>query len=248
MEIKSYAGEGSLEIKDVDGKKGIVSGYFSAFGNVDSDNDVITKGAFTKTINESGLHSGKPCRIKHLLNHDTNLTVAVIQHLEEDNIGLRYESKAGSHTLGQDWLKMCEDGIITEHSIGFLTIKSHKGKHESGASVNYLTELRLFEGSSLTAWGANSHTPIVGVKSLEDFIPLFKKLEKALQSGTYTDEMFIQIQNHYNELGALLKEYTPKDTLPEEKSTKPIEEETEEKSVERLVELFRKELLNGRVN
>ena len=36
-------------ISDVDVKKGIVTGYFSSFDNMDSDGDVIRKGAFTKT-------------------------------------------------------------------------------------------------------------------------------------------------------------------------------------------------------
>ena len=40
-------------LKDVDETKGIVTGYFSIFGNKDSDGDIIMPGAFKKTINES---------------------------------------------------------------------------------------------------------------------------------------------------------------------------------------------------
>ena len=36
-------------LDDLDETKGIVKGYGSVFGNVDSDGDVITKGAYTKT-------------------------------------------------------------------------------------------------------------------------------------------------------------------------------------------------------
>ena len=39
-------------IKDVDTKKRIVTGYLSAFGNKDFDNDIISKGAITKTLTE----------------------------------------------------------------------------------------------------------------------------------------------------------------------------------------------------
>ena len=36
-------------VKDVDVKTGIVTGFFSKFDNVDSDNDVIRRGAYKKS-------------------------------------------------------------------------------------------------------------------------------------------------------------------------------------------------------
>mgnify|MGYP003980188557 FL=1 len=51
------------EIKDIDEKSGTVKGYGSVFGNVDSDGDIITKGAYTKTIKENGE------RVKYLYQH-----------------------------------------------------------------------------------------------------------------------------------------------------------------------------------
>ena len=42
------------ELKDIDEKSGIVKGYGSIFGNIDSDGDIISKGAYTKTIKENG--------------------------------------------------------------------------------------------------------------------------------------------------------------------------------------------------
>ena len=42
------------EVIDADEKMGIVEGYGSVFGNVDSDGDIITKGAYRKTITENG--------------------------------------------------------------------------------------------------------------------------------------------------------------------------------------------------
>ena len=52
-------------IKDVDVQTGIVTGYFSVFGNLDSDGDIVLPGAFKKTIKENGPDSSKP-RILHL--------------------------------------------------------------------------------------------------------------------------------------------------------------------------------------
>ena len=51
------------ELKDIDEKSGIVKGYGSIFGNIDSDGDIISKGAYTKTIKENG------DRVKYLYQH-----------------------------------------------------------------------------------------------------------------------------------------------------------------------------------
>lgn len=107
-----------ITIKDIDGKKGVVTGYFAHFDSIDSDGDIIKKGSFIKTLSEQGPFSRKP-RIKHLLNHDTNQPLGVLTDLREDNYGLFYESKLGTHSLGEDFVKMVESGLITEHSIGY---------------------------------------------------------------------------------------------------------------------------------
>jgi len=180
--MELYMTKGYSEgVKDVDTVKGIVTGYFSAFGNKDSDGDIIQFGAYTKSINENFP------RIKHLLDHDRTKAVGKLQILKQDSFGLYYESKAGRHTLGQDFLKMAEDGIITEHSVGIQAIKEHKSKEEN---ANIITEVRLLEGSSLQTWGSNQFTPLMGIKSETDLMALFDTLEKALKNGTYSDECF----------------------------------------------------------
>jgi HK97 family phage prohead protease len=178
-------------VKDVDTVQGIVSGYFSKFGNKDSDGDIIQKGAYTKTIQENFR------RIKHLLDHDRTKAVGVIQELKEDEYGLFYVSKAGRHTLGQDFLKMAEDGIITEHSVTIIPIKQ---KQSEELKANIITEVKMMEGSSLQFWGANEMTPIVGVKSESDLFDLMNVLEKALRNGTYSDDTFKEIEKRYKGL------------------------------------------------
>ena len=54
-------------VKDVSRKDRTIKGYFSIFDNVDSDGDVITKGAYTKT-----LESAKN-RVQHLFMHSPML-------------------------------------------------------------------------------------------------------------------------------------------------------------------------------
>src|SRR5688572_1540671 len=177
-------------IKDLDGKKGIVTGYFSHFGNVDADGDIIVQGAFSKTINENGPKSSK-FRIKHLFNHDPSKPLGVIQELKEDTIGLYYESKVGTHGLGQDFIKMVDSGLISEHSIGFQTMQSKEIQSYEEYQKNKdkgwkeITQIKLWEGSSLSAWGANEMTPLTGMKDLKD---KSEQIAKFCKDSSATDE------------------------------------------------------------
>jgi uncharacterized protein len=179
--------------KDVDGKKGIVTGYFASFDSLDSDGDVIKKGAFDKTIKATGPQSAKP-RIKHLLNHDPSQPLGVITMLKEDDKGLYYESKLGSHALGIDFVKMVESNLINEHSIGYQTKTFNQvtawEDYKEGMVRRELTELKLWEGSSLTAWGANSNTPMTGMKSIEinKLLGKSEAIEKFCRDSKATDE------------------------------------------------------------
>ena len=48
LSYKSIVGE----VKDVDTKKRVITGYLSGFDNKDYDGDIIVKGAFKKSIDE----------------------------------------------------------------------------------------------------------------------------------------------------------------------------------------------------
>lgn len=180
-QIKS---NGHFEIKDVDEKKGVVKGYAAIFENVDSDGDIFIKGAFTKSINE------RIGRIKHLWQHDTWTPIAIPREMKEDNTGLYFVSEFGKDTFSQDKLQMHIDGLITELSVGFNTIK---WETDADAKVRKLQEVKLWEYSSVT-WGANSLTHIISAKG-EDKEDIIEKannrmeiLLKALKNGKYTDE------------------------------------------------------------
>lgn len=198
----------SQGIADVDVKKGIVTGYFSSFDNVDSDGDVIRKGAFTKTIKENFN------RVRHLLDHDATKAVGKILMLQEDQKGLYYESKAGRHTLGRDFLLMVEDGLITEHSIGFVTVKQ-----KAMGNYNEISEVKLYEGSSLQGWGANEMTPITGMKNFETVSQMMDNIMKAIKNGKYTDETFAKLELQFLQLQkelAELKEESVESSEPSE--------------------------------
>jgi HK97 family phage prohead protease len=215
-----------LQIKDVDGKKGIVTGYFSDFNSIDSDGDIIKPGAFQKSISQNGPQSGKP-RIKHLLNHDSSKPLGVLEVLKEDTKGLYYESRLGTHSLGVDFIKMVDSGLISEHSIGFQTVKYNQLKPwnewKQGEAARELTELKLYEGSSLTAWGANMNTPLTGLKTEQKVRKINDRIDiliKSLRDGTFSDETFDLLEIELKQMQQAMIDLT---TEPEQ-TTQPDEE------------------------
>lgn len=229
----------SFELKDIDNKEGIVKGYFSAFNAKDSDGDIIVPGAFQKSIDERGPKSTQP-RIKWFLDHDPTQVPGVLLELKEDNYGLAYVGKAGTHALGRDFLKMAESGIITEHSHGFRTVKEEKK-----SDANYMYELFLMEGSSLKAWGANQYTPLTGVKSeikAQQIADRIKRLESFCRNTDATDECIEGLLIEIKQLSQLLitsLTTSSSTTQAAEKALEPEKEVISEKDT-LLIELITK--------
>lgn len=186
-------------IKDIDPKGRTVTGYFSSFGNVDSDGDVIVKGAFERTLKERG--PGGKNRIMHLWQHDPYRPIGKPSVLREDAKGLYFETFFPDTTLGSDTLKLYEAGIINEHSIGFNVINS-----EEKEGYTELKEIMLWEGSSVT-FGANEETPSTGVKALfKDDSTLqneIERIQKFLRKGDVTDDTFEMLEYKLEQLKLL---------------------------------------------
>ncbi|MEO6980805.1 MAG: HK97 family phage prohead protease [Mucilaginibacter sp.] len=200
----------SEPVSDIDRKQGIITGYLSAFNNVDSDNDIVQPGAFKKTIIENGPTSPQP-RIKFLLNHSTTQPIGRFLELKEDSHGLRYTAQIGKHNQGQDFLKMAEDGLISEHSIGFKSIAEEKGK----TGPRYLKEIKLWEGSALTAWGSNSRTPVVSIKSYADAAERIDKITRSFRDSDYSDETFSLLEIELKQIQQVFLNATQAAKAPE---------------------------------
>lgn len=179
----------NCELKDLD-EKGIVTFYYNAFNNEDSDGDIALKGSHSKSQSENRN------RIKHFKNHNKYMTPGVIKELGEDNYGAWARSQLIlDSTLGRDTYAEYKAGAITEHSFGFDVLD--EGRNEKG--VRLLKEFKIWEVSSLNAWGANEMTPVTDIKSLFDATDLLEKLLK-LQKGSFTDEKLLNIENKIKEL------------------------------------------------
>lgn len=221
-----FSVKSNFEIKGADEKKGVVEGYASIFGNIDSDKDMIMPGAFSKTITERGPGSAKP-RIKHLWQHNSWDPIGIPIELREDDKGLYFVSQFGKDQFSQDKLQQHIDGIITELSIGYNTIKSEDIADQDG-KVEYrkLTELKLWEYSSVT-WGANSLTEVISAKGqdIDMLSELNKRIEalgKALKNGKYTDETCEQFEAEINKIQEIIKSLgTPEPVKPTQEDQEP---------------------------
>jgi HK97 family phage prohead protease len=226
----SFQVKSNFELKDVGEKTGIVTGYAAIFGNIDSDDDMIMPGAFEKTIQERGPESAKP-RIKHLWQHNSWEPIGIPIILKEDDKGLYFETKFGKDQYSQDKLQQHIDGIITELSIGYNTIKS---ENITDANDNFqyrkLIDVKLWEYSSVT-WGANSLTEIISAKgeTKEILANLNKRLEslnKGLKNGKYTDESYEQFEAEILKIQTIIKSLKitePEISTPEIKEPTDIE-------------------------
>jgi uncharacterized protein len=214
MEYKSSRSE----IKEVD-QNGTVVFYASVFGNKDLGGDTIMPGAFSKTIKENVKN------IRHYKHHSTELMPGVIQELSEDSIGLIVKSKLilgtqlGRETY-EEYKAMNEAGKSMDHSIGYNTIKFDQ---DQSKDERILRELKLFEVSTLTAWGMNPLAQTVAVKSLEniELDELFKekKYFQLLLNCRFTDAKLEQIEALKNHVDSLIRDKAGQTTF----NDKPID-------------------------
>lgn len=198
MKGNLYNVKASFEVKDLDIPNRQVAVYLAHFDNIDSDNDVIKKGAFAKSILERGPESTSNRKIQFLRHHDWEWQIGKFVELSEDENGLYAVGQLGRSTQGDDALKDYEDGIIREHSIGFQYIgdKMRWIENVTMESGGYweINEVKLFEGSAVT-FGSNPETYVVSVPKGEQKTSYIEKITKeldtcikALANGKGTDE------------------------------------------------------------
>ena len=200
----SYSTKAGFEIKDVDTAGRKVAMYLAHFDNIDSDGDVIRKGAFAKSLKEHGIDSNSNRRIAFLRHHDWQQPIGKFLELREDSNGLYGVAEMGRSQIAEDAWKDYEDGIIREHSIGFQYIKD-KMKFIEDSTLDIkgyyeVKEVKLFEGSAVT-FGANSLTNVLSVSKAEDratFIDknniMFNDTLKALLDTTGWSERSFELE------------------------------------------------------
>ncbi len=193
----------AMSVKDVDTTGRKVKIALSAFGNIDSDSDMILKGAFAKSISERGPQSSSNRQIAFLRYHNWENQIGKFESLTETDKFLEAVGILGNSTKGNDAFLDYQDGIIREHSIGFQYIADKMTYIENPVdpSKNYyeIKEVKLWEGSAVT-FGANSLTPVLDVAKgnhteyLQTLNDEMNGFIKALRNGQGTDERLYSIE------------------------------------------------------
>ena len=168
---------------DVDDEKGIVTVAVNGIGVKDSQDDISMPGSFNKTLKEN------IGRMRWFLNHRTDQLLGVPLEGKEEGGNLimtgqlNLDKEIGRDILA-DYKLFAENGRTLEHSIGVRAMKRDEQDKRK------VLEWKMFEYSTLTHWGSNPQTFLVGIKSATadqvkeacDFI------RKAFQQHGYTDE------------------------------------------------------------
>lgn len=199
------------ELIDADEKAGIVKGYASIFDNIDSDNDIIRRGAYKKTLEESGK------RVKYLYQHDMDKPIGKMLMMQEDDKGLMFEAQIAKTTLGNDVIELIKSGIITENSVGIMPIR----KEMNGEGKREIYEVRLFEVSAVTL-AANDEAKILDIKGNYDpekITKRYDRLAKLIRKGNISDDLGFALESEIYKLKSLFEAIT----LPALEVTEPIE-------------------------
>jgi len=166
-EFKSF----SFELESADESTGEFAGYAAVFGNRDSGNDIIERGAFAKTIVEDFN------RIKILSQHnDCELPIGKPLELREDERGLYIRGRISDTQKGRDIRTLLRDGVLTELSIGYDAIDFD---YDSKTDTRHLRRIKLWEVSIVT-WAMNEQARIDEVKSMVEC------LKSEVKSGKIT--------------------------------------------------------------
>ena len=185
------------QISDIDENLGIVKGYGSVFGNKDSDNDIIEKGAYRRTIKNNG------SRVKYLYQHDITKPIGKMKELYEDEKGLVFVAEVPKTTFGNEVLELMKYGVIDENSVGIMPVK--KDYDEDGIRV--IKEAKLYEISAVTI-AANDEAKILEVKgeynNADYLAKRFDNLIKVIRKGNVSDDLGYLIEYELEVIKSLI--------------------------------------------
>lgn len=163
-------------VDDADGKM-TFRGYGAVFGNVDSYGDVISPGAFAKSLNQHATEGTQPLMF---LNHDAfgSLPIGKWTNMVEDGFGLKVTGELLDTSMGKDTYTALKAGAITGLSIGFRPVEwSMRSKAEEPRRT--LKSVDLVEVSVVTL-PANQKARVLDVKNNLDEMTI-RDLEELLR-------------------------------------------------------------------
>lgn len=218
-------------VMDVDMTKRTVTGLFNSYFYIDSDRDMLLPNCAAKSIASRGVGSTEGNKIKHLKDHDWAKVVARLDVLDERKVsingkeleGIYHESWYSTAMDSSNQLIKIQEGLYDDRSIGFSYVQIeladlegdkkevanwHKyypmalnpEKADEAGYFYIVPEIHLMEGSDV-AFGANSLTPMIEIKSAGDKVAAIDRLNGKLdimtslfKKGNLSDDGFYQLE------------------------------------------------------
>ena len=167
LEIKIFP----FEIKAIT-EKGAFEGYAAIFGSKDALNEIVDKGAFTKTLKENKQYP-------LLWYHNPQDPIGSVE-VEADEKGLKIIGQLNLEVQSaREKYSLMKQKVIKGLSIGFKTVKDAWNKE-----IRILKEINLYEISPVT-FGAHPDALISNIKQREGkksfssvYSPIIEELKK----------------------------------------------------------------------
>jgi len=122
----------------------VIEGYASIFGKCDQGGDVVSAGAYARSLTALGAAGRK---VKMLWQHDPAQPIGVWDEVREDGRGLYVKGRILTDVeKGREAAALIGAGAIDGLSIGYRTVRAQK----DGKGQRLLSELELWEVSLVT--------------------------------------------------------------------------------------------------
>ncbi len=159
----------------------VIAGYASVFGESDQGGDIVSAGAYTKSL---AALANRNIRVKMLWQHDPREPIGVWDEVREDQRGLFVQGRLLPETQrGREAAALVAAGAIDGLSIGYRTRKASKS---GGGRI--LHEIELWEVSLVTfpmlaeaRVGAKGETP--PIDDLRELAAAFRSASRNLAGG-----------------------------------------------------------------
>lgn len=165
----------ALELKSIDAQ-GRFAGYASVFNIVDSQRDIMLRGAFSKTL------LSRLDNVKLLWQHQQDEPIGVFDAIFEDERGLYVEGRLLLDVQrARESYTLLKAGALKGLSIGYSPVRYHI---DADTGVRKLAEVELWE-ISLVTFPANTAANITVVKQAEPILTNYEieQWNRALKSG-----------------------------------------------------------------
>jgi uncharacterized protein len=196
----------SHQVKDLDGKEGIIVAYANYYNNEDSDGDISMPGSFKRTVDH------QKHKIRVFKDHDRMTVLGVPMEINaNDEKGLLTTTKFNmnkevSRDMFTDIQLMMDHGQDADLSVGVIPV------HRDENDRRKVLEWKLKEYSFLSSWGANSMATVQQIKQGKPVEEIMAIITKAYDMD-YSDTRLKEIEELLKALEPAQTHFDPPDTL-----------------------------------